>query len=177
MLISDAGIEKYHSASSLKNEGNVTDYKVALGENKKPFSGDWYSPWRVAIIGSLADVVESTLITDVSPESRLNGHCLEWIQPVAVSWIYWAYNHGSNDYQIVKKYIDMAETLDLPYILIDAEWDEMANGGDIDDALAYAKEKGVKVLMWYNSSTAWINGAGGPQFRLNKPEDREKEFA
>ena len=179
MLISEAGIEKYHSASSLKNEGNVTDYKVALGENKKPFSGDWYSPWRVAIIGSLADVVESTLITDVSPESRLNDNCPEWIQPGAVSWIYWAYNHGSNDYQIVKKYIDMAVELSLPYVLIDAEWDEMGNGGTIEDALAYARECGVKPLIWYNSSTGWIKewGAPGPHERLNDPVKREKEFA
>ncbi|MBO5016094.1 MAG: glycoside hydrolase family 97 N-terminal domain-containing protein, partial [Bacteroidaceae bacterium] len=179
MLISEAGIEKYHSASSLKNEGNVTDYKVALGENKKPFSGDWYSPWRVAIIGSSADVVESTLITDVSPESRLNDNCPEWIQPGAVSWIYWAYNHGSNDYQIVKKYIDMAVELSLPYVLIDAEWDEMGNGGTIEDALAYARECGVKPLIWYNSSTGWIKewGAPGPHERLNDPVKREKEFA
>ena len=179
MLISEAGIEKYHSASSLKNEGNVTDYKVALGENKKPFSGDWYSPWRIAIIGSLADVVESTLITDVSPESRLNDNCPEWIQPGAVSWIYWAYNHGSNDYQIVKKYIDMAVELSLPYVLIDAEWDEMGNGGTIEDALAYARECGVKPLIWYNSSTGWIKewGAPGPHERLNDPVKREKEFA
>ena len=180
MLISEAGIEKYHSASSLKNEGNVTDYKVALGENKKPFSGDWYSPWRVAIIGSLADVVESTLITDVSPESRLNVlDSSTWIQPGAVSWIYWAYNHGSNDYQIVKKYIDMAVELSLPYVLIDAEWDEMGNGGTIEDALAYARECGVKPLIWYNSSTGWIKewGAPGPHERLNDPTKREKEFA
>lgn len=174
-LITEAGIERKQSASSLKNEEDLELYKVCPATNECVLDGDWCTPWRVVIIGELGDIVESTLVTDVAAPSRIED--TSWIKPGVVSWIYWAYNHGSKDFQIVKKYIDMAETLKLPYILIDAEWDEMANGGDIDDALAYAKEKGVKVLMWYNSSTAWINGAGGPQFRLNKPEDREKEFA
>ena len=176
-LISEAGIEKMHSGSYLKNENEVTDYKVTLDKNEKPVSGHWFSPWRIVIIGSLADVVESTLITDVSPENRIGD--TNWIQPGSVSWIYWAYNHGSNDYQIVKKYVDLAVELSLPYILIDAEWDEMSNGGTIEDAIRYAKERNVKPLIWYNSSTAWIKewGAPGPHQRLNKPEDREKEFA
>ena len=176
-LISEAAIEKMHSGSYLKNEGEVTDYQVTLDKNEKTVSGSWYSPWRVAIIGSLADIVESTLITDVSPENRIGD--TGWIQPGTVSWIYWAYNHGSNDYQIVKKYIDMAVELSLPYVLIDAEWDEMSNGGTIEDAVRYALERNVKPLIWYNSSTAWIKewGAPGPHLRLNKPEDREKEFA
>ena len=176
-LISEAGIEKMHSGSYLKNENEVIDYKVTLDKNEKPVSGHWFSPWRIVIIGSLADVVESTLITDVSPENRIGD--TSWIQPGSVSWIYWAYNHGSNDYQIVKKYVDLAVELSLPYILIDAEWDEMSNGGTIEDAIRYAKERNVKPLIWYNSSTAWIKewGAPGPHQRLNKHEDREKEFA
>ena len=176
-LISEAGIEKMHSASFLKNDMNVTDYKVTLDKNEKAVSGDWFSPWRVVMIGSLADIVESTVITDLSPASRLSD--TDWIQPGSVSWIYWAYNHGSKDYQIVKKYIDMAAELTLPYVLIDAEWDEMSNGGTIEDAINYAKECGVKPLIWYNSSTAWIKewGAPGPHQRLNDPAKRDKEFA
>lgn len=174
-LISEADINRQQSGSQLKNEADVELYKVCPATNECQLEGDWNTPWRVIIIGELGDIVESTLITDVSEPCRLED--TSWIKPGVVSWIYWAYNHGSKDYQIVKEYIDMAVDLDLPYILIDAEWDEMANGGDIDDALAYARERDVKVLLWYNSSTAWINGAGGPQFRLNKLEDREKEFA
>ena len=176
-LISEAGIERIHSASFLKNEAEVTDYKVTLDKNEKPVSGDWFSPWRVVMIGSLADIVESTLITDVSPENRIGN--TDWIQPGSVSWIYWAYNHGSKDYQIVKKYIDLAVELSLPYVLIDAEWDEMSNGGTIEDALNYAQKCGVKPLIWYNSSTGWTKewGAPGPHERLNDPAKREKEFA
>lgn len=71
----------------------------------------------------------------------------------------------------------MAAELHLPYVLIDWEWDVMENGGTIDDALRYADSKGVRVLLWYNSSTAWASPEAGPLFRLNKPEDRDREYA
>ena len=173
VLLSEANIERRQSASCLYNDGE--NFRVVPDKNDVRVSGIWRSPWRVAIIGSLGDVVESTLITDVSSPNKLLD--TSWIHPGVVSWIYWAYNHGSNDYQIIKKYVDMAVTLKLPYVLIDAEWDEMKDGRTIEEAVAYATTQGVKPLIWYNSSVGWIDGAPGPKFRLNKPEDREREFA
>ena len=177
-LISEANIERRQSASCLYNDGER--YSVVAAENDLNLSGDWHTPWRVVIIGKLADIVESTLVTDVSEPSQLKD--TNWIKPGVVSWIYWANNHGSNDFNIIKKYVDMAVVLKLPYVLIDAEWDEMDKiasneGKTIEDAVAYANAKGIKPMIWYNSSVGWIDGAPGPKFRLNKPEDREKEFA
>ena len=179
VLLSEANIEHGQSASCLYNDKEL--YKVVPADRTKgtvPIVRN--TPWRVAIIGSLGDVVESTLITDVSNPCQIAD--TSWIQPGVVSWVYWAYNHGSNDYSIIKKYVDMAATLHLPYVLIDAEWDQMDQlasneGKTIEDAIAYAKEKGVKPMIWYNSSVGWVDGAPTPKYRLNKPEDREKEFA
>ena len=180
VLISEANIERGQSASCLYNDKEL--YKVVPAEltsHPSPLISK-HTPWRVAIIGSLGDVVESTLITDVSNPSQITD--TSWIQPGVVSWVYWAYNHGSNDFCIIKKYVDMAAKLHLPYVLIDAEWDQMDQlasneGKTIEDAIAYAKEKGVKPMIWYNSSVGWVDGAPTPKYRLNKPEDREKEFA
>ncbi len=172
-LISEANIERQQSASCLYNDGET--FKVTPAECDAKVSGAWHSPWRTVIIGGLADMVQSTLITDVSEPCKLSD--TSWIKPGVVSWIYWAYNHGSNDYNIICKYVDMAVTLKLPYVLIDAEWDEMKDGKTIEDAVKYAVSKGIKPMIWYNSSVGWIDGAPTPKFRLNKPEDREKEFA
>ena len=168
-LLTEADIEKGQSASSLYNDGELFRVVQDEGENKG------HSPWRVVIVGTLGDVVESTLVTDVSEPCKLED--TGWIHPGVVSWVYWAYNHGSDDYNIIKKYSDLAATLHLPYVLIDAEWDRMKDGKTIEDAVSYAKSKGVKPLIWYNSSVGWVDGAPTPKYRLNKPEDREKEFA
>ena len=177
VLITEANIEHGQSASCLFNDGEL--FRVTPAATIAGKTCD-HTPWRVAIIGGLKDVVESTLVTDVCESSQIADP--SWIQPGVVSWIYWAYNHGSNDYNIIKKYVDLAVALRLPYVLIDAEWDEMDKlpsneGKTIEDAVAYAKAQGIKPLIWYNSSVGWVNGAPTPKFRLNEPEDREKEFA
>ena len=176
-LISEAGIERWNSASSLYNDRNKELYRVVMDVNQQNTTGRWTSPWRVIIVGKLEDVVASTLVTDVSEPCRIGD--TSWIKPGSVSWIYWAYNHGSNDYQIIRQYVDMAVDMHWPYVLIDAEWDEMKNGSSIEDAIRYALDKGIKPLLWYNSSTAWLKawGAPGPHERLNAPELREREFA
>ena len=124
MLLSEANIERNQAAACLYTEGELL--RVTPDVNEVKLRGKWHSPWRIAIIGCMKDLIQSTLVTDVSEPCKLKD--TSWIKPGVVSWIYWAYNHGSNDYNIIKKYVDMAVTLKLPYVLIDAEWDEMKDG-------------------------------------------------
>lgn len=174
VLLAEANVLRDQCGAYLTNRENASMYEVKLVDDRFTCPAEWKSPWRLAIVGSLADVVESTLVTDVSDPCQLED--TSWIKPGIVSWVYWAHNHGSQDYQIVKQYIDFADTLGLPYVLIDAEWDVMHNGGTLPDALAYSRSKGVAPIIWYNSSTAWISGPG-PGYRLNDPESRDQEFA
>lgn len=178
-LLTEADIERGHCASSYYTGRDSLSYTIAGDRKDTPVMNGYTSPWRVLVRGSLADVTESTLVTDLSAPCKYED--TSWIKPGVVSWVYWAYNHGSNDYDIVTKYVDMAVDLGLPYVLIDAEWDEMPEHSKghqtIEDALAYARERGVKPMIWYNSSVGWVNGAPGPKYRLNDPELREKEFA
>jgi hypothetical protein len=176
VLITEAGIGRGQSASALHNDSDPERFRVVAADEKQTADGLWQSPWRVMIVGSLADVVQSTLVTDVSEPAKTTD--TEWIVPGPAAWIYWAHNHGSRDFQLVKEYIDLAAEMGWPYNLIDWEWDVMENGGTIDDALAYSREKGVKPLLWYNSGTSWIGpGAPGPLDRLNERERRVAEYA
>lgn len=168
MLLTESNIDRDNAGSSLHASSAAGEYLIQPDGPEMP-------GWQTAIIGSLADVAQSTLVADNSAPCRLND--TGWVEPGVASWVYWAYNHGSEDYLIVSRYIDMAAELRLPYVLIDADWDKMGEGKNVLDAVAYARSKGVKPMIWYNSSVGWIDGAPGPKFRLNKPEDREKEFA
>ena len=116
VLLTEANILRDNTGAYLTNAADSSIYKIKLSDERLICPSGWYSPWRVAIIGTLADIVESTLVTDVSEPCKIQD--TQWIKPGLVSWIYWAYNHGSKDYQIVKKYIDFAADFDLSLIHI-----------------------------------------------------------
>lgn len=174
LLITEADISRANYGSLLFNKDNVNAYTVAMPSDAgSHITTPWQSPWRVLIIGHLSDIVESTLVTDVS------GPCVlpdtSWIQPGPASWIYWAHNHGTKNYKLLVEYVDLAVEMGWPYTLIDWEWDQMGNGGTIADIVKYANSKGIKPLMWYNSGTAWMDPT--PNDRVNTAEKRVKEFA
>ncbi|MCD0465274.1 glycoside hydrolase family 97 protein [Flavobacterium sp. ENC] len=179
-LISEANITANNCAAKLSNLKNTNQYQVTYPSARDNFQQTgvkttlpWNSQWHTLIIGKLSDIVGSTLISDVSDPSQLKD--TEWIKPGAVSWIYWANNHGSKDYKKVVEYVDLAVEMNWPYVLIDWEWDVMSNGGNITDAVNYAKSKGIKPLMWYNSGTIWLDPT--PNDRLLTAEKRAKEFS
>ncbi|GAA4914783.1 glycoside hydrolase family 97 protein [Mucilaginibacter defluvii] len=179
-LITEADNSDVNCAARLTNEVNLNTYKVTYSEPRNTFQQrgnisllPWTSQWHTLIIGSLATLVQSTLVTDVSKPSTLKK--TDWIIPGSVSWIYWAYNHGSKDYKKVVEYVDLAKKMDWPYVLIDWEWDVMTNGGNIEDAVKYAQSKGIKPLIWYNSGTTdWADAT--PIDRMRTRDKRIKEF-
>lgn len=180
-LIHEADVDRSYCATKLSSDGQQSIYKVTLpyphegeGEALPQITLPWKSPWRVIIMGQLSDIVESTLVDDVSKPSVLTK--TDWIKPGLVSWNYWSDNHGTRDYQTVCRFTDLAASMDWPYTLFDWEWDAMTNGGNVEDAAKYALSKGVKPLIWYNSGMfKWITAT--PFDRMKTHESRMKEFA
>ena len=157
-LLHEADVDRNYCGTKLSNAADSTKYKLTfpnpgdgrgLGESKPSITLPWKSPWRVIIMGTLADVVESTLVDDVSSPSVVKNTA--WIKPGVASWNYWSSNHGTKDYKIVCAFADLAAEMNWPYTLLDWEWDDMSNGGKLEDALKYIHSKRVKPLMWYNS--------------------------
>ncbi|HEX9152743.1 MAG TPA: glycoside hydrolase family 97 catalytic domain-containing protein [Flavobacterium sp.] len=183
-LLHEADLDRNYCGTKLSNTKDINTYKLTFpdpkdgrgtGESKPSISLPWKSPWRVITIGSLSAIVESTLIEDVSTPTRFKA--TQWIQPGKVSWNYWSSNHGTKDYKIVCEFVDLAVKMNLPYTLLDWEWDTMANGGNLEDALKYIHSKGIKPLMWYNSggNHTWVPST--PKDRMLTHKNRVEEFA
>ena len=137
-LLHEADVNRSYCASRLSNVAEKSSYKITFppswegdgkGESQPAITLPWKSPWRVVILGSLADIVESTLINDVSTPSLLTK--TDWIKPGVASWNYWSNNHGTKDFRIVCKFADLAAEMNWPYTLLDWEWDQMGNGGNL----------------------------------------------
>lgn len=172
-FIAEADVRRDHSCSHLVTDGEQGRYVVETTDADPQYD---VTPWRVLVVGSLETLVTSTLIVDLSEPSAIED--TSWIKPGVASWIYWAYNHGSKDYGTICEYIDLASEMGWPYCLVDWEWPQMEGGHTIDDVMAYAGDKDIRILLWYNSGTSWVGpGAPQPEDLLRTPEAREKEFA
>nr|WP_319398968.1 glycoside hydrolase family 97 catalytic domain-containing protein [uncultured Carboxylicivirga sp.] len=182
-LIHEADLNRNYCGTKLTNyeDGNV--YKLSFpdewngrgtGKIHPSIALPWKSPWRTIMVGSLADIVESTLIDDLSSPSTLKD--TSWIKPGLASWNYWSDNHGTKDYQVVCKFADLAADMGWPYTLLDWEWDAMSNGGNLNDALSYIHSLGLKPLIWYNSGGdhTWVGAT--PKDRMLTHENRMAEF-
>jgi alpha-glucosidase len=182
-LLHEADLDRAYCGTKLSNTKDADTYKLTFpdprdgrgkGESKPTISLPWKSPWRVITIGNLSDLVESTLIEDVSTPTRFKT--TDWVKPGKVSWNYWSSNHGTKDYKTVCAFADLAEKMNWPYTLLDWEWDSMTNGGNLEDALKYIHSKGIKPLMWYNSGGdhTWVPST--PKDRMLTHKNRVEEF-
>lgn len=182
-LLHEADLNRTYCGTKLSNTQDINTYKLTFpdpkdgrgtGETNPSISLPWQSPWRVISIGGLANIVESTLVEDVSTPTSFKS--TDWIKPGKVSWNYWSSNHGTKDYKIVCEFTDLAVKMNWPYTLLDWEWDGMTNGGNLEDALKYIHSKGVKPLMWYNSggNHTWVSST--PKDRMLTHKNRVEEF-
>ncbi len=119
------------------------------GEVEPSWTLPWATPWRVVIVGeTLAPIVESTLVTNLNPPSIVEE--TSWVRPGRASWS-WLSDHDSpQDHDKLETFIDLAAEMTWEFSLVDANWNIMKKG-TIHDLLAHAKEKGVGLLLWYNS--------------------------
>src|SRR5665213_2584760 len=182
-LLHEADVNETYCGTKLSDEVDTTKYKLTfpnrkngrgLGESQPTVTLPWKSPWRVIIMGGLADIVASTLVDDVSSPSVIKN--TSWIKPGIASWNYWSSNHGTKDYKIVCEFADLAARMNWPYTLLDWEWDSMGNGGTMEDAVKYILSKGLKPLMWYNSGGPFNWVSSTPRDRMLTHESRLAEF-
>ena len=182
-LLHESDVNRTYCGTKLSNKEDSSRYKLAfpnpgdgrgMGASTPTITLPWKSPWRVIIMGSLSDIVASTLVDDVAAPSVVTNTA--WIKPGAVSWNYWSSNHGTKDFKTVARFADLAAEMNWPYTLLDWEWDAMANGGNVEDAASYILSRGVKPLIWYNSggNHTWVGST--PKDRMLTHKNRVEEF-
>ena len=147
-LIAEAGVDGTWMAGRLAPaDDHPVGVDIAFPE-ASPTSHVWghdpvTSPWRVAIVGDLATVVESTLPTDLIEGPAFDP---EWVEPGRVAWSWWSSGSQVRDFETLKDYVDYAEERGWEYALVDAGWDEAW----LPDLVDYADERGVGIEVWAN---------------------------
>jgi alpha-glucosidase len=159
----------YSLANPSSNDGNSFN---SFGSSTLP----WTMPWRVIVIGKqISNVVESSLVYHVSKASQLSN--TSWIAPGMTAWSWWSYLSSPKDFVRLRDFIDFTAAFNLPYFLVDADWNLMGNGGDINDLISYANTKNVKLWLWYNSGGPSNDQPEQPRDLMHIQAARRQEFA
>lgn len=134
--------------------------------------------WRTFIIGRRAgDLLESNLIVNLNEPCKIED--TSWIKPGKSVWDWrvWGYKtsdgfeYGLNTVSH-KRMIDFASENNIQYLLIDADWygpefsadsdpTQARQGVNIEECMAYAKEKGIDVILY-------LNDVGAKKFGLER---------
>lgn len=145
-LVCEAGADGSWMAGRLAAaEGDATGVDIAFPK-ASPTSHAWArdsatTPWRVAIVGDLSTVVESTLTTDL-----LEGPWIDpsWVEPGRVAWSWWSESDRQSDFDRQREYVDYAAERGWEYVLIDLGWDEEW----LPELIEYADGRGVGIEAW-----------------------------
>ncbi|GGH13796.1 glycoside hydrolase family 97 protein [Sphingobacterium alkalisoli] len=182
--ITETGLEGNYCATRLSHLSPKGEYSIAFPDEKETMYGErinpksnkkFYSPWRIIGVGSLADIVESTIGSDLAAPSRIKNTSFVRTGKSSWSWINSKDNFIIYDEQ--KKYIDFAHAMNWEYCLIDVNWDTKIGYDKIKELAAYAKTKNVGLILWYNSAGDWNTVEYSPKNKMLTSDVRKKEFA
>ena len=181
-LITESNLNKSYVASHLQPEAPDGLYTLrlpeenealGLGTNTSTYSSHLETPWRVIVVGrSLARIIESNLVNDVADPAQGD---FSWVKPGRASWSWWSDHASSTDFGKLKTFVDLAANMGWEYSLVDANWNVM-KGGTLEQLVAYAKQKNIGVLVWYNSGGAHNEVTEQPRNIMNDATARKAEF-
>jgi hypothetical protein len=184
VLITEAALDGTYCGTRLINDSASAVYSIGFADPREVFTGGgylpennkpWLTPWRIITMGSLKTLAESTLGTDLAPAAVLKD--TSFIKPGKASWSWINSKDDNITFNEQIKYIDYAYDMRWQYCLIDADWDTKIGYDKIAELSAYAKQKNVELILWYNSAGDWNTIKYHPKDKLLTKEGREKEFS
>ena len=182
VLISETGTDGNYVGCRLLNEQG-SSYKIGFPQAGE--SNGWGSttvamtlpgstPWRTITIGSLADVVETTVAWDLVAPKYKASRSYEYGKG---SWSWIIGMDSSCNFDEQKRYIDFSAAMGYRSVLVDALWDHQIGYDRIAELARYGKTKGVGLYLWYNSNGIWNDAPQSPKGKMDKSAARRKEMA
>ena len=133
------------------------------------------TPWRtITVAPDLKPIVETTVAWDVvEPQYEAS----QVYEPSRGSWSWILKMDSNTTYPVQLQYIDFSAAMGWETILVDALWDTQIGRENMEKLAAYAKEKGVRLFVWYNSNGYWNDAPQGPRNIMNRSVTRRAEMA
>ena len=181
LLISETGTDGGYVGCRLLNEGGA-NYRIGfpqqgelngVGSVTPAMSLPGETPWRTITVGSLANIVETTVPFDlVQPKYKASQ---EYVYGRG-SWSWIIGMDPSCNFDEQKRYIDFSAAMGYQSVLIDAFWDKEIGYEKIAELARYGKTKGVGIFLWYNSNGKWNDAPQTPIGKMDNNRIRREEM-
>ncbi|MBE1875371.1 glycoside hydrolase family 97 catalytic domain-containing protein [Myceligenerans pegani] len=152
VLVSESGIDGRFSGAHLRIAAGVA--RVQLADEDLEVTRGPVTPWRVLVIGGLADVVETRLIDELAPDAAPLLEDVSWVRPGRAAWSWWSDFYSGAQLEHQRRFVDAAAELGWEHLLIDCGWDPVW----VPDIVEYASRRGIQVHLW----TVW-HDLDGPE--------------
>ena len=182
LLISETGVDGSYCASRLLNDHDGC-YKIGfpqegecngIGSVTPAISLPGYTPWRTLTVGTLKNIVETTVANDLVEQKY--GASKEYTYGKG-SWSWIIGMDASCNYDEQCRYIDFSAQMGYRSVLVDAWWDKQIGYERMEQLAAYGRSKGVGLFLWYNSNGHWNDAPQTPKGIMDNSRLRRKEMA
>lgn len=184
VLVSETGTDGSYAGCRLSDYDPKTGYTVEFpmeeegngnGSATPGMALPGSTPWRTITVGAtLAPIVETTVAYDVvTPRYEPSTEC----RPGRYTWSWLVWQDNSINYEDQVQFVDVAAAMGYEYCLVDGNWDKNIGRGRIAGLSRYAQQKGVSLLLWYNSNGYWNDAPQTPKHCMNTALARRREMA
>lgn len=158
-LISESDIDSDNCGAYLTWTDDC--FTFTLADEEISANSHFTSPWRVLIVGSLASIVESTLVDDLASAhitKAAEPDPISYVLPGHAAWSWWSSQYSGAYLETQKSFVDFAYEQGWHHVLVDCGWD----AAWIPELVAYASQRNVCIHLW----SAWRD-LDGPE-KINK---------
>jgi hypothetical protein len=162
LLVGESDMTGNYGGSRLTLNATSRVFQLTLPDATEKSTGPLSTPWRMMVVGDLATVTESDLITDLASPSKVAD--TSWIKAGRSEWSWWSDGTTSKSLDAQKRAVDFAARMGWEYNLVDAGW----SASWMPQLVQYAKSRNVGIFIWVSYSsldTAAERDAKLPQYR------------
>lgn len=149
-----------------------------IGTSVGAFALPGSTPWRTITLGNSLKPIVETVVPYTYQTARLQHREYEKFKPGRYVWSWILWQDPSVNYDDQKAFIDLAAKMGYEYSLIDANWDKDEKIGwkRMEELCKYAKEKNVKLILWYSSAGNWNDTGETPRNIMDRSATRLAEM-
>jgi alpha-glucosidase len=146
LLLTESDVNGGYGASRVTLDGTSHRFRLTLPDPQETNPATLTTPWRTMVVGDLATVTGSDLVTDLATPSKVAD--TSWIRPGRSEWSWWADSTSSRNLAAQEQAADFAAKMGWEYILVDAGW----SASWMPTLVDYAKARHVGVWVWTSFS-------------------------